>query len=62
MSKYLVYKEGERPWPDEVTWIDEAQLYEAIQEAAEKHIRALSPAELAKFAITHLGLNVDVQS
>mgnify|MGYP003341493321 CR=1 FL=1 len=62
MPEYLVYKEGEKPWPDEVRWTDEAEMRERVQEAAAEYFRTLTPEELAKFANTHLGLVVDVKS
>lgn len=62
MSTYVVYEADKRPWPDEVNLLNEEEMREKVNEAAQKYLRNLTTVELANFAEQHLSLVVDIKS
>lgn len=58
MKAYIVYPQGQRPWPDEVNLLTEAEMREAVQQAILSRLEKMSENELISIANAH---GVEVQ-
>jgi hypothetical protein len=58
MESFNVYQEGQRPWPDEVTWLTRAEVEAQIADQVTEKMAQMSTKQLVQLAAS-VGLVVE---
>lgn len=62
MDAYIVYKQGQRPWPDEVNLLTEHEMREHVAEALQEHLATLTVAQLITLAQSAMDLVIETKN